>query len=92
MMYLCGASVSPIDEAEDELTPVLLSEQHERTTKANLRVIRRLGPSRRLPVWFSNGGCHGRHARKAGRFGARVYFCVARRHLHCAYRCAPSTG
>jgi len=44
---------------------VLLSEQHERTITANLRVSRRSGPSRRLPTCFSEGGRHGRHARRA---------------------------
>jgi hypothetical protein len=71
---------------------VLPQEQHEWTATANLSVIKRPGPRRRLPTCFSDGVRHGRHARKAGCFSARVYLCVVRRHLRCAHSCAPSTG
>ena len=43
---------------------------------ANLSVIRRSGPRKRLPTCCHDGVRHGRHARKADRFNARIYFCV----------------
>src|SRR5262245_17105880 len=63
-----------------------------RQLRPTVSVFRRSSQSRRLPRRLSDGGRNGHHARKAGRSGALVSFCVARRPLHFAYSCATSTG